>query len=129
MSIDVEKWVHYEDAQAEVDAGKLRDLGSLGGWFQDGMRWKDYLERGPVPAEHAEAVRRSVLEKQLREDGGFHQGEEEGVPVFTDGATALLSMRAWGDLMAAIWSEHDNRDYNYMDFYYGGVSARAQGKT
>jgi hypothetical protein len=30
---------------------------------------------------------------------------------------ATFSYRGWGDIMAAIWSEEENKDYNYMDFY------------
>lgn len=124
MTIEVEKWTSIEEAEKT----ERRDVGTMGGWFQDGMRWKDYAEKEPMPLEYAEAIRRSVLKNQIRIDGGEHQEGDEGCPVFSDGAMALMSMRAWGDLLAAIWSEHDNADYNYMDFYYGGVSPRAQGK-
>ncbi len=37
--------------------------------------------------------------------------------MFNDGTAGMFSFRAWGDLMAAIWAEHENRDYGYMDFY------------
>lgn len=53
----------------------------------------------------------------IREGGDWHQSDACGCPVFSDGTTALFSYRAWGDIMAAIWSEHDGKDYGYMDFY------------
>lgn len=120
--IEVWQWISSEQAEQE----NRPDIGTMGGFFQDGMRWKDYLERGGLADEYAEAMRRDVIKRNLREDGGWHQNSEKGIPLFTDGKVALMSFRAWGDLLAAIWSEHDNRDYCYMDFYYGGVSERAK---
>lgn len=121
--IEVWQWTNSEACEKE---GR-DDVGCMGGFFQDGMRWKDYLEHGGLPDEYAEAMRRAVIAGNIREDGGWHQMSDKGIPLFTDGKCALLSMRAWGDLLAAIWSEHDGRDYHYMDFYYGGVSLRGQG--
>lgn len=124
MTVEVEKWVTYDD-EAHKD---LRDIGIMGGFFQDGMRWNDYLENCPVP-EYAEAIRRSVLASGDRFCGDEHQNGDNRTPLFSDGAIGTFSYRAWGDLMAAIWSTHDERDYNYMDFYCCGVSPRAQGKS
>jgi hypothetical protein len=45
------------------------------------------------------------------------QREVEGVPVFEDETISTFSYRAWGDLLSAIWSEEENKDYNYMAFY------------
>ena len=39
------------------------------------------------------------------------------MPLFSDGKVATFSFRGWGDLMAAIWSEAEDKDYGYMDFY------------
>jgi hypothetical protein len=38
--------------------------------------------------------------------------------MFSDGSVATFSLRGWGDLLAAVYSERDNKDYCYMDFYY-----------
>ena len=112
--ITVVEWGRYE-------VPKEQSLGWLGGWFnfeETGQRWKDYLEAfHPVAHPYLEAVRESVLEKSLRLTGQDHQQSDEGEPKFSDGKVLSLSYRAWGDLMAAIWSEKENKDYNYMDFY------------
>lgn len=119
MSLSVVRWASWEEAE------KLPlKCEWMGGWFgfrERGQRWKDYLtmfvdEGSGTMAPYVEAVREKVLADGLRKCGGWHQ--EKGCPVFSDGTTMMLSMRAWGDLMAAIWSEKENRDYHYMHFYY-----------
>jgi hypothetical protein len=115
----VERWISYEKAS---DGMPESLLGGPGGFFNGfasggGMRWKDYLDGGEEWREYAEALRAEVLRLGLRKDGAWHQGDDEGVPVFDDGTVALFSFRAWGDFLAAVWSEHDGLDYNYMDFY------------
>lgn len=39
-----------------------------------------------------------------------------GCPVFSDGTVSRMSFRAWGDFMAAVWSEEEDKDYCYVDF-------------
>lgn len=91
-------------------------VGSMGGFFQDGMRWQDLKERFVDSAHpYLEALRAEIIEKKLRFGGDGHQDDK--YPLFDDGSTAFFSYRAWGDLMAAIWSEHEAKDYCYMDFY------------
>lgn len=112
--ITVVEWGQYEVHEEQ-------SLGWLGGWFnfkESGHRWKDYLENfTPEVHPYIEAVRQCVLEKGLRLTGAEHQYSSEGQPKFSDGKVLSLSYRAWGDLMAAIWSEAEDKDYNYMDFY------------
>lgn len=129
----VERWISYEEA-----AKKKESIGGLGGMFnaghifgderKKGMRWKDYLaiyyEAGQ---SYAEAIRASVLERNIWEAGDWHQESGEGAPLFEDGTAATFSFRAWGDLMAAIWSERYDRDYHYMDFYYIDTPKRPSG--
>ena len=116
-------WISYEEAEKRKEV-----VGSFGGFFDNGMRWQNYLEHvessglhlaawTTPEVEYLEAIRASVLEKQLRLTGQDHQYSEHGVPVFDDGTVAMFSYRGWGDLMAAIWSEAEDTDYNYMDFY------------
>jgi hypothetical protein len=93
----------------------------MGGFFKKGMRWPDYLEQIKeynVDPAYFERIREAVLATGLRQTGDFHQNSEEGCPVFDDGTSGTFSMRAWGDLMAAIWSTAEDKDYEYMDFYY-----------
>lgn len=111
--MDVSKWVSYSEAD------KLpQSFGGMGGFFNDGMRWKDYLdvwEESVYP--YIEALRADIIKRGIREFGPWHQDSPEGAPVFSDGTAATFSYRAWGDLLAAIWSTEDDRDYNYMSFY------------
>jgi len=109
-------WIQCNDtAESMPDV-----IGGLGGWF--GMwrenTWQDYLDQWSASAQHhCEALRSEILRRQLRRGGFWHQSETEcGVPVFSDGSVACFSMRAWGDLLAAVWSEADGVPYCYVDF-------------
>jgi len=104
--------------------------------FDASHRWKDYLaflkevdiERmkdqemwlgrtlNYTLQEYAEAFRKEILSIGLWVGGDWHQ-HQGGVPLFSDGTVGSWSYRAWGDIMAAIWSEYYDKDYNYMDFY------------
>jgi len=92
----------------------------MGGFFDKGMRWKDYVKavlEQHWSLERAEALRKSIIENNIRRGGDWHQYDDEGTPIFSDGTCCTLTFRAWGDLLAAIWSTEDNIDYGYMDFY------------
>lgn len=114
--ITVVEWV-----SDEVVEDKDHVLSWLGGWFnlpESGHRWKDYLENFKDEVHpYLEAVRKEILERGLCVTGKDHSSSEDGVPKFSDGKYLCLSWRAWGDLMAAIYSEKEDRDYSYMDFY------------
>ena len=115
--IEVEKFIPYEEA-AHLEARGRGTIGGLGGFFQKGMRWKDYLDCFyPKGQEYAEALRRYIVKNKIKRGGDWHQSEAEGAPLFTDGTVACFSFRAWGDLLAAIWSSEEDRDYSYMSFY------------
>ena len=107
----VVRWTSYdEDLPNTID--------EMGGFFSKGMRWIDYAkiwtEEGLV---FINAIREEILRIELKYAGAAHQYEPDGMPVFEDGTCARFSFRAWGDLMAAVWSEVENKDYSYMDFY------------
>lgn len=109
----VTSMISYEQAGNYTES-----FGGMGGFFGAGMRWKDYLdafeeEKWP----YAEAVREYIIANAIKRGGDWHQNSDQGVPLFHDGTVATFSFRAWGDLMAAIWSEEENRNYSYMDFY------------
>lgn len=111
--ITVVDWIPYEKASELPEA-----VGGLGGWFDNGHRWADYIDGCSDEAKpYYEAIRKSVIERGLKLGGDEHQESDEGCPLFSDGKSGTFSYRAWGDLMAAIWSEHENKDYSYMDFY------------
>lgn len=112
----VKSWIGYAEANEKEDS-----VGGMGGFFnfsQKGQRWKDYLAR-QKPDDHSriEAIRKSVLRKRLRLTGDEHQHSPSGVPLFNDDTVGTFSMRGWGDLMAAIWSEEEDKDYSYIMFY------------
>lgn len=112
--IKIKRWIAYDDAKAMSEA----PISGLGGWFREGHRWPNYLEAiEPEALPYAEALRAEVLERKLKTTGADHQYASDGVPVFSDGTVGLFSYRAWGDLMAAIWSTAEDRDSHYMEFY------------
>ena len=124
--IIVVDWISYDEANSKEES-----IGGMGGFFNfqphlkgqgkeetTGMRWKDYLESFKKEVHpYAEAIRESVLELELWQGGDYHQNAADGVPLFSDGTVGCFSYRAWGDIMAAIWSEKLNRDFCYMNFY------------
>ena len=120
--IKVVDWIDYKEAEEKQDS-----CGGLGGWFNGslihgdkygaGHRWKDYIERTPEhEVKYVEAIREAVLEQGLRISGSMQQ--DTHIPLFSDGTIGTFSFRGWGDLMAAIFSEKEDKDYSYMDFYY-----------
>ena len=107
-------WVSY----ASVEQKTLTDIGGWGGFMTGTDRWEDYVANGDERYRpHVEALRSAVITRGLRRGGDWHQSAADGVPVFDDGAVGTFSFRAWGDLLAAIWSGEDGRGYGYMDFY------------
>lgn len=113
----VTDWIDLGESE-----GKEEAIGGIGGFFNagmiHGMRWKDYIEIWKDETKpYAEAIRKNVIENNIKITGEKHQSSSNGVPLFDDGKIGSFSYRAWGDLMAAIWSEEESKDYNYMNFY------------
>jgi len=118
----VTNWISY----SEAENFKNNNVGGLGGFFnfqQKGMRWKDYIDIFTEDDKfYVEALRQEILDKNLRFCGNDHQADDfDGTPLFKDNTVATYSYRAWGDLMAAIWSEKEDKDYCYMNFYMSNV--------
>lgn len=112
--MEIVKFISAEEAEEN----NMREIGGMGGFFgwDHPMRWKDYIEtREPEDRPYYETFREYVIENNLKHGGDWHQ--YEGIPVFDDGTIIYCTFRAWGDLLAAIWSDIDNKDYKYMDFY------------
>jgi hypothetical protein len=117
----VVRWVSYVEAEDMKECG----VGGLGGWFggrgkdRHPHRWKDYLDVWePEVHPYCEALRVEIVRRDIKEGGFWHQGDTECVPVFDDGTVATFSFRAWGDLLAAVWSEADNEDHSYCEFVW-----------
>lgn len=115
MDIIVKEWVSHNEAEIyTVSCG-----GVSGGWFNrsnEGHRWKDYIKTFDDNVKlYLEAIRKEVIDNNLKFGGNTHR--EEMTPLFSDDTIGRFSYRAWGDLMAAIWSEEENKDYDYTYFY------------
>lgn len=114
----VVKWIDYHEARTMTES-----IGGMGGWFERGMRWRDYIDaQSATRRPHYEALREAIVVRCVKFGGDDHQSRADGVPVFSDGTVGTFSFRAWGDLLAAVWSTEDGVDRSYMDFYMGGES-------
>lgn len=112
--MEVVDWKSFDDCEG------MPDYGRMGGWFNADSHlhntWMDYIDGAPHDwLVRAETLREEILKKRIRRGGDWHQ--EEGTPVLSDGSCFRFSMRGWGDLLAAIWSEEDGLPYSYLDFY------------
>ena len=84
----------------------------IGGFFDRGMRWPHYRERWY--AGRIDDVRTFIVENKIRVCGDYM---EERHILLDSGERWFFSMRAWGDLMAAVWSTEEDKDFHYIDFY------------
>lgn len=106
------------DEEIEILGAKNSGFGGMGGFFDNGMRWKDYLDAWEEKGqEYAEACREYIIENEIKYTGMENQDSGKDCFLFDDNTFASFSFRAWGDLLAAIWSEAENTDHNYMHFY------------
>ena len=105
------KWIAYNSGNEE------NALGGMGGWFNGHMihkkdeniknhTWNDYISNLPEEAiPYAEALKKDIIEKNIRIKADEHQ--------YT---ISEFSYRAWGDLMAAIYSTEEE-PLTYMEYY------------
>jgi len=99
--------------------GRPVSLEGATGIYRKGMRWDDYAEIfTDRERPYAQALRMYLLRTNNKECGDWHHSDVyNGVPVFADGSVAKMSLRAWAEFQAAIWSTNDGCDYEYFDFY------------
>ena len=108
------KFIPYNEVGKREENG----LGGMGGFFDDGMRWGDYKDVWNESVhEDLEGLRTAIIANQINCTGDEHQNGYPSVPLFDDDTVATYSFRAWGDLMAAVWSSEYDKDYSYMSFY------------
>lgn len=108
------KWISYDEAEEKEENG----LGGTGGFFKKGMRWKDYTKTYTLKGRlKLRVLRNDIIRLDIKCTGRVHQEGNETVPLWDNEKVDTYSYRAWGDLMAAIWSTKENKDYSYMDFY------------
>ena len=99
----------------------------MGGWFNAQMihkpdnedipfhTWEDFIEGMDEETKaYAEAFKAYILEKNIKECAPWHQ--RIGVPLFEDNTYSTFSYRAWGDIMAAIYTTEEE-PLNYMEYY------------
>lgn len=114
--IKVIDWINYDNTEkyeASIGSGSEIAISDT-----DYIKWKDYINIiNPDHKEYFEALRENITENKIQFSGEKHQNAKNGVPLFSDKTVGLFSFRGWGKLMAAIWSDIDNANYSYMDFY------------
>lgn len=117
------EWLSYKKI-AFQNPEQMKNIGGMGGWFNNnfknpqGHRWDDFVEcYNKKQQRQLEAIRKSIIEKDIWQTGSWHQNADKGVPATSDGFMYMSSFRGWGDLMAAVWSSEYDKDYCYLDFY------------
>jgi len=90
----VEKWISWN---WEDEPPYSVSISRGGGFFGDGTRWEDYINRIPEEKhKYIEALRSEILRRNLKQGGDWHQGKKtKGVPVFSDGTIAIFSFRGF----------------------------------
>lgn len=101
-TLTIVSW-HGEEDIPSLDDPKVWSC--CGGIWRDDPPWELYIgEWSEAARPHLECLKAHIVENGIRNGGFWHQAE--GIPQFSDGVYLFLSMRAWGDLMAAIWGGH-----------------------
>lgn len=119
MEIKVIDWICFDSGKEEAP------IGGMGGWFnsnnihdkpnETAMVWQDYLDAfEEVSHPYLEALKKEILDNKLELTGQDHQNGN--VPLFSDDKVGEFSYRAWGDLMAAIYSTKE-KPLTYMEYY------------
>lgn len=118
-TVFVKNWISYPDIQSNtLKIGMRIMIDKLGGVVKKGDRWINYIDTmEDWEKPYLEAIRIDVINRGIKMSGAEHQNLPNGTPEFNNGKVAIFSYRAWGDLMAAIWSEVENTNYSYLDFY------------
>lgn len=87
------------------------------GWTDFDCEYPSRNVEGEGLMEIVQLIGEEVIKYGYCFSGQEHQNASTGVPVFSDGTCLRASMRAWGQIMAAIYSVLDGVELSYMDFY------------
>lgn len=87
------------------------------GWTNFECEYPSRNVDGPEVSKIVQLIGDEVVDKGYCFSGQEHQNALTGVPVFSDGTCLRASMRAWGQIMAAIYSSVEGLNLSYMDFY------------
>ena len=91
--------------------------------------WTDFDCPYPTPKvkgeefnEMLQLIRQEIYDHGYIFAGEDHQRSATGVPVFSNGTCFRASWRAWGSIMAEMYSGPNGEKLSYMDFYmsFGG---------
>ena len=108
----------------EIDGLEEEGYGGLGGDFKKGMRWKDYINQFKDEyIADLENLKLAIVDNRIRYSAMEYRINSKpcrAIPLWDNGKIDTYTMRGFCDLMAAIWSQEDNNDYGYMDFYFEG---------
>ena len=94
----------------------MEDL-KIVGWSNFECEYPSRNVEGAEVRQIVQLIGDEVVKNGYCFSGQEHQTELTGVPVFSDGTCLRASMRAWGQIMAAIYSAVEEVDLSYMDFY------------
>jgi len=67
--------------------------------------------------EHEQCLIDEIITNRYAFSGLRHQTAGNTIPIFDDNKCCFYSHRGWGRLMAKAWSQINNKDYDYNDFY------------
>ena len=87
------------------------------GWTNFECEYPSRNVDGPEIKELVQLIGDESVKHGYAFSGQDHQNALTGVPVFSDGTCLRASMRAWGQIMSAIYSAVDGMQLSYMDFY------------
>ena len=87
------------------------------GWTNFESEYPTRSVEGSILKDIVKLIKDECLENGYVFSGQDHQNALTGVPVFSDGTCLRASMRAWGQIMAAIYSSVLETNLSYMDFY------------
>lgn len=105
-------WITWEAAN-----GRTESLDGMGGVMEPLTRADFLADCTPESHPYVEAIW-AALDERGPISGDDHQNGN--VPVYEDGTVARMSMRAWGDLVAAWWNtKHPDALCDYCAFAWG----------
>jgi hypothetical protein len=82
--------------------------------YNNSNKYQDIEDSGLDFNECYDLVKEYCLTNRVRISGVDYQ--LEGLPVIDDKYVFLVTQRAWGDLMAEVWSVVDGVRYRYVDW-------------
>lgn len=107
----VNKWLTENEARLYDKECKLivRDKN-----FECGDRWSNYTNQWqPEQIERLEALRDYIDKHNVK---AISKDKTYMNPKFSDGFLLMFNFRMWANLLAAVWAEKEDFNYNYTAF-------------